>query len=74
MKVVAIVQARLGSVRLPKKVLKPITGKPMIELLLNRLSKSKELNDIIVATSNRIENDESRWLYSSFLKRPQPIN
>ncbi|MEC7929572.1 MAG: aminotransferase class III-fold pyridoxal phosphate-dependent enzyme [Pseudomonadota bacterium] len=58
MKVVAIVQARLGSVRLPKKVLKPITGKPMIELLLNRLSKSKELSDIIVATSNRIENDE----------------
>lgn len=58
MKVVAIVQARLGSVRLPKKVLKPITGKPMIELLLKRLSKSKELSDIVVATSNRTENDE----------------
>ena len=58
MKVVAIVQARLGSVRLPKKVLKPITGKPMIELLLNRLSKSKELSDIVVATSNSTENDE----------------
>ena len=58
MKVVAIVQARLGSVRLPKKVLKPITGKPIIELLLNRLSKSRKLSDIVVATSNRTENNE----------------
>ena len=30
----------------------------MIELLLNRLSKSKELSDIVVATSNSTENDE----------------
>ena len=52
MKVVAIVQARLGSVRLPEKVLKTITEKPMIELLLSRLSKSKELNEIVVATSS----------------------
>lgn len=51
MKVVAIVQARMGSTRLPNKVMKPIGGIPMIELLLSRLSKSKELHQIVVATS-----------------------
>ena len=51
MKVVAIVQARMGSTRLPGKVMKQIDGVPMIELLLNRLSKSREVSEIVVATS-----------------------
>lgn len=51
MKVVAIVQARMGSTRLPGKVLKTICGKPMIELLLARLSRSQEIDQIVVATS-----------------------
>ena len=51
MKIVAIVQARMGSTRLPNKVMKPICGIPMIELLLGRLSRSKEINQIVVATS-----------------------
>ncbi|MDC0990292.1 aminotransferase class III-fold pyridoxal phosphate-dependent enzyme [Gammaproteobacteria bacterium] len=51
MKTVAIVQARMGSTRLPNKVMKPICGIPMIELLMERLSKAKELDQIIVATS-----------------------
>ena len=51
MKIVAIVQASMGSTRLPNKVMKPIGGIPMIELLLKRLSKSKELDQIVVATS-----------------------
>jgi glutamate-1-semialdehyde 2,1-aminomutase len=51
MKVVAVVQARMGSTRLPNKVLKPIGGVPMLELLLRRLSRSKELNLVVVATS-----------------------
>lgn len=51
MKVIAIVQARMGSTRLPNKVMKPIGGVPMIELLLSRLARSKEVNQIIVATS-----------------------
>lgn len=51
MKTVVIVQARMGSTRLPNKVMKPIGGTPMIELLLSRLSRAKEVSQIIVATS-----------------------
>jgi glutamate-1-semialdehyde 2,1-aminomutase len=58
MKIVALVQARMGSTRLPGKVLKPIAGKPMIELLLTRLSKSSELDKIVVATSTDKNNDK----------------
>jgi len=51
MKMVALVQARMGSARLPNKVMKPIGGVPMIEILLSRLSKAVELDQIVVATS-----------------------
>jgi glutamate-1-semialdehyde 2,1-aminomutase len=51
MKVVAIVQARMGSTRLPNKVMKLVGGVPMIELLLARLSRAREVNEIVVATS-----------------------
>jgi glutamate-1-semialdehyde 2,1-aminomutase len=51
MKVIAIVQARMGSVRLPNKVMKQIMGVPLIELLLARLGEAKEVNQIVVATS-----------------------
>jgi len=51
MKVVAIVQARMGSTRLPNKVMKPIAGVPMIELLLARLAKSTQIDQIVLATS-----------------------
>lgn len=52
MKIVAIVQARMGSTRFPNKVMRTIAGVPMIELLLGRLSKATQLNEIILATSN----------------------
>jgi len=51
MKTVAIVQARMGSTRLPKKVMKAIGGKPMVELLLARLARAREIDGIVVATS-----------------------
>lgn len=51
MKIVAIVQARMGSTRLPGKVMKTMAGIPMIELLLARLSRAQELNQVIVATT-----------------------
>jgi glutamate-1-semialdehyde 2,1-aminomutase len=51
MKTVAIVQARMGSTRLPNKVMKPICGVPMIELLLGRLAMAKRVDQIVLATS-----------------------
>lgn len=51
MKIIALVQARMGSTRLPNKVMKRIGGVPMIEILLSRLSQAKELSQIVVATS-----------------------
>ncbi len=52
MKVVAIVQARMGSTRLPNKVMRPIGGTPLIQLLLARLAQSTEINQIVLATSS----------------------
>ena len=51
MKIAAIIQARMGSTRLPNKVMKPILGFPMIELLLARLERARQIDQIIVATS-----------------------
>ncbi|MEI7707614.1 MAG: aminotransferase class III-fold pyridoxal phosphate-dependent enzyme [Chlorobium sp.] len=56
MKIVALVQARMGSTRLPNKVMKPIGGVPMIELLLRRLSASSEVDQVVVATSTAERN------------------
>lgn len=56
MKVVAIVQARMGSTRLPNKVMKTLMGVPMIELLLERLSKSNQIDQIVLATSTDPKN------------------
>jgi len=56
MKIVAIVQARMGSTRLPNKVMKPVNGVPMIELLLARLARAKTVNQIVLATSTDAAN------------------
>ena len=49
MKNLAIVQARIGSTRLPFKVLKKIGRKSVIEILLDRLLESKKTDKVIVA-------------------------
>mgnify|MGYP000079471324 CR=1 FL=1 len=65
MKIVALVQARMGSTRLPGKVLKSIVKKPMIELLLTRLSQSCELNEIVVAASEERQNEQLQLVVES---------
>lgn len=57
MKTVALVQARMGSTRFPGKVMKPVAGVPLIGLLLSRLSKSRQLDAIVVATSTDSRNE-----------------
>lgn len=56
--ILAIVQARVSSSRLPGKVLKPILGKPMLEHQLERIDRCKNIDELIVATSNGSDDDE----------------
>jgi spore coat polysaccharide biosynthesis protein SpsF len=55
---VAIIQARMGSTRLPGKVLLKIMGKPMLWYLVERVKKAKNIDTIVVATSNKHQDKE----------------
>lgn len=50
-KIVATIEARMTSTRLPGKVLKPILDRPVLEFLIERLQQVDYLDDIIVATT-----------------------
>jgi glutamate-1-semialdehyde 2,1-aminomutase/spore coat polysaccharide biosynthesis protein SpsF len=54
---VAIVQARMSSTRLPGKVLADLGGKPMLEHIVLRLRRSRLINEVIVATSGTKADD-----------------
>ena len=56
MKIIAIIQGRMGSTRLPGKVMMKINEIPLIELLIRRLSNSKLINQIVLATSEEKNN------------------
>jgi spore coat polysaccharide biosynthesis protein SpsF len=55
--VVAILQARTGSTRLPAKVLRKIKSKSLLELYLNRVKPSRLINKIVIATTTKPEDD-----------------
>lgn len=57
MKVVAIVQARMGSTRLPGKVLKDLAGKTMLVRVAERVSQISQINELLVATTDRPADD-----------------
>ena len=56
--IVAIVQARCNSLRLPNKVLKRISKTSMIEIQYKRIKKSKRINKIVIATSTHSSNNK----------------
>jgi len=61
MKIAAVVQARMSSTRLPGKVLKELpygSGITVLQQVIRRLSKSKKLDDIIIATTMDKTDDE----------------
>ena len=49
--IAAIIQARMGSSRLPNKVLMDIHGKPSLKFMIDRVAKSKYIEKIIIATT-----------------------
>lgn len=51
MKYLAMVQARCGSARLPDKVLMDLCGKPLLQRVLERAGKSREVDEVMVVTS-----------------------
>jgi len=50
-KIVAIIEARMTSTRLPGKHMLPVMGRPIIEFLINRLKHVKSIDNIVMATT-----------------------
>ena len=58
MNVVAIIQARLGSTRLPGKIFSVLANKPLIWHVVKRLKYSQNINQIVLATTDTESDDE----------------
>jgi spore coat polysaccharide biosynthesis protein SpsF len=56
-RVVAIIQARLGSTRLPGKVLLPLAGEPMLARVVERVRRAKKIHEVAVATTTAESDD-----------------
>jgi spore coat polysaccharide biosynthesis protein SpsF len=57
-RVVAVIQARMGSTRLPGKVLLPLGGRPLLERMVARVRQAKTIDEVVIATT-RLAVDES---------------
>jgi spore coat polysaccharide biosynthesis protein SpsF (cytidylyltransferase family) len=62
--IILITQARLGSTRLPKKILIKIEGKTLLQIHLERLKKCENVSKIVVATT---ENNEDELIYQNVI-------
>lgn len=58
MKIVGIVQARMGSSRLPGKILIPVLGVPVLEWCIERLRRCKRLDEVVIATTVHPRDEE----------------
>ena len=56
-KIVCIIQARMGSTRLPGKVMKKINGKTILYYVVERMKQSKLINQIVIATTTNTQDD-----------------
>jgi len=65
-KVAAIIQARMGSTRLPGKVLKKVLGKTLLEYQIERVKRAKTLDEIIIATTIKESDDQIVQLCQQF--------
>ena len=53
MRTAAIIQARMGSVRLPGKVLLPLAGRPVLAHVIERVRACTLVHEVVVATTDR---------------------
>jgi spore coat polysaccharide biosynthesis protein SpsF len=60
--VVAIIQARMASTRLPGKVLRPLAGRPMLAQIVDRVRACPAVANVVVATSDRDVDEPIRQL------------
>lgn len=58
LRAVAIIQARTGSTRLPGKSLAPVLGRPLLDLMLERVERASTLSGIVLATTTLARDDE----------------
>ena len=54
---IGIIQARMGSTRLPGKVLLPVMGRPLLSYMLERLGRCRRLDAVVVATTTQPADD-----------------
>lgn len=57
-KIIAVIQARMGSTRLPGKVLADIEGKPLVWHIYHRLQKIPSISEIIISTTNNLKDKQ----------------
>lgn len=57
MKTGVIIQTRIGSTRLPGKVMLELFGKPVIQHVIERIVQAKEIDEIVIATTNLTQDD-----------------
>ena len=57
MRTIAVIQARMGSTRLPGKILEPIEGQPLIGWTIAAVREVAGVDDIVLATSDRSEDN-----------------
>ena len=57
MKIIAVVQARMGSTRLPGKVLMDLGGEPVLCRVVQRLRRAATLADVVVATTKSLKDE-----------------
>ena len=71
-KLVAVIPARLESLRFPKKIIYPLLNLPMIEHVRRRVKLCNNISEVYVATNNKkigriVENFGGKVLYISLV-------
>jgi N-acylneuraminate cytidylyltransferase len=73
MKILAIIPARGGSKRIPKKNIKKLGRQPLIKYTIDAAINSKKLDDVIVSTENKEIHDISKRFGARVIERPEVL-